>query len=905
MINNCKYILLFIIFSVNASAQQLPTDFFSEVVSTNWERPTGLTFDDNGQMYVWQKDGQVFIVDTNGVRQQQPLIDIREEIADWRDHGLLGFTLHPDFLSNGYYYLLYVVDNHYLMEYGTATYHPDSTYDYKPSIGRLTRYTADIATGFTTTIPNSRKVLMGETVGTSMVLIHESHGVGALVFGDDGSLLVSCGDGASYEGSDKGGDNDGSYATEAVASGIINQDENIGSFRSQYLGSHNGKILRIDPENGNGLPSNPFYDANNPRSARSRTYNLGFRNPFRFLKRPNTGSHYIGDGNPGTLYIGDVGSSSYEEINISTQGGLNFGWPFTEGKKVNNGFINGTVPVNELAPNPLYGNGCDEEYFKFTDLFASLTLGVAPTFRNPCDLSQTIPSTAFPMIETLPAVAWSNALWNAPARAFITVNNNPIEISDPNSPVSGFSFDGTSAIPGLFYEGNVFPEEYHGAMFCADFNGWIRVFRFDNQNVLQDIQAFYEPGGPLVHIAENPKDGCLYYINYDVGIFKICYGGTPKPVAIIDADTTYGGNELTVQFDASQSYAPFGFPISFEWDFGDGSAIDTSTSPLHTFLVNTNEVTSFTVNLTVTDSIGTSNTVSKIISLNNTPPRVEIISFQDGDLYPTTGSSILSLIAEVQDDEHGEEELFYEWQPNLHHNTHFHPESVSNEPKTAAVITPVGCDQEIYYYRVQLKVTDAGGLSTVVNQFLYPDCNDPFLEFLDFKLTSDAEAVFLDWETTNEDSILHYEVQRATDNFKFETIEIIEANNNLTYSYADENPNFGTNYYRIKARRMNNAYLYSRHKRVFYSDNPNEKKITVFPNPANDKINISVKQEAIVFQFQLFDALGQIVVNQRFNNVEAEAILEVSLIGLDDGVYFFKANGDDNNIVQGKVMVIN
>ena len=37
----------------------------------------------------------------------------------------------------------------------------------------------------------------------------------------------------------------------------------------------------IDAETGDGLLSNPFYDVNNPRSAQSRTYSLGFRNPFR------------------------------------------------------------------------------------------------------------------------------------------------------------------------------------------------------------------------------------------------------------------------------------------------------------------------------------------------------------------------------------------------------------------------------------------------------------------------------------------------------------------------------------------------------------------------------------------------------------------------------------------------
>ena len=116
--NTIFQILVFICFvSITDTLAQLPTDFYAEEVSTNWDRPVGLTFDDNGQMYVWEKSGKVYIVDTNGTKLPQPLIDISEEVGDWRDHGLLGFALDPAFLTNGYFYLLYAVDNYYLFNH--------------------------------------------------------------------------------------------------------------------------------------------------------------------------------------------------------------------------------------------------------------------------------------------------------------------------------------------------------------------------------------------------------------------------------------------------------------------------------------------------------------------------------------------------------------------------------------------------------------------------------------------------------------------------------------------------------------------------------------------------------------------------------------------------------------------
>ncbi len=53
----------------------------------------------------------------NGVRWPTPLIDLSEEVGDWRDYGLLGFALDPNFYVNGYIYLLYVVDYHHLLRH--------------------------------------------------------------------------------------------------------------------------------------------------------------------------------------------------------------------------------------------------------------------------------------------------------------------------------------------------------------------------------------------------------------------------------------------------------------------------------------------------------------------------------------------------------------------------------------------------------------------------------------------------------------------------------------------------------------------------------------------------------------------------------------------------------------------
>ena len=145
----------------------------------------GITFDENGTGYIWEKGGRVLLLDEAGNQLSEPLINISDEVGNWWDHGCLGFVLHPNFLENGYFYLFYVVDRHHLMHFGTPTYDANTNTYTDATIARITRYTADPSTNFTTTIEGSRKVLVGETKETGFPVLMPSHGVGSLVFGTD------------------------------------------------------------------------------------------------------------------------------------------------------------------------------------------------------------------------------------------------------------------------------------------------------------------------------------------------------------------------------------------------------------------------------------------------------------------------------------------------------------------------------------------------------------------------------------------------------------------------------------------------------------------------------------------------------------------------------------------------
>ncbi|MBP7273701.1 MAG: PQQ-dependent sugar dehydrogenase [Saprospiraceae bacterium] len=678
----CASIAMFI--STNLFAQ--PNGFNDVLVSDNFNQPTAFTWDTNGRMYVAEKSGKVWII-KNGIKQTIPLIDISDEVGDWRAFGLVGFALDPNFVTNGYFYLCYVVDRHHLLYAGTEQYNSEANLYYSATIGRVTRYTARSSDNFNSTDYTSRKVLIGATPQTGMPILHESHGVGSLLFGADGSLLVAMGDGASYDYTDQGSGFD-TYFSQAIADGILPLNHNIGAYRAQVLDSYSGKILRIDPNTGLGIPSNPFYQPNAPNSVQSKIWATGFRNPFRFCRKPGTGSSNPAAGNPGILYIGDVGWNTDEELDVCTQGGQNFGWPRYEG------------------------------------------MTFQTTYNN---------AAYIPQNHVLPKVDWRV---NTPRG---NINGQVTPLGNWN--FSGTPFEGNASVGGFWYNNNNFPAEYQNVYFHADFGGqWIKAFGFDFNHNPTFVREFKSNGGAIVYIGTHPTEGGVWYAKFPNEIRKIVYNNgsnNQQPVAKASANILYSPNDtLTVQFYGDQSFDQNGDLLTYFWNFGDGTT-STEKNPVHTFINPSSIPTNFEVTLVVRDPGMEANQDDITVSLRNTPPIIQSTSIDNFNTYPSLFGPMLNLSATVTDAEHPSGQLSYNWQTTFYHNNHGHPDPQFNLPQVATQLLSRICDNvNTYWYVIKLTVTDPLGLSTVKEKYIYPICdgNSQFITFdtIPAKLTTDA-----------------------------------------------------------------------------------------------------------------------------------------------------------------------
>lgn len=310
-----------------------PAGIAKSFVGGSWNEVMGTEPLPAGRTLVWERQGAVWILEPDGSRAATPALNLRDEVGGWRDYGMMSVVAHPQVAQNGFIYLMYVVDRHHLDLAGTPQYSPTTDTYFTATIGRITRYRLTPESGFTAIDPASRTVLLGESASTGIPIVHQSHGPGTLMFGRDGTLLVTTGDAASYNEVDTGGQVADGWVSDGLARGILRSKENIGAFRSQLIDCLNGKVLRLDPATGNGVASNPWFDAAAPRSAKSRVFALGLRNPFRAWIEPGTGSTDPALANPGRIVIGDVGWSTWEDVQVCDGPRQNFGWPLFEGSR--------------------------------------------------------------------------------------------------------------------------------------------------------------------------------------------------------------------------------------------------------------------------------------------------------------------------------------------------------------------------------------------------------------------------------------------------------------------------------------------------------------------------------------------------------------------------------------------
>jgi PKD repeat protein len=644
-------------------AATYPVGFSEQTVFSGLTNPTAVRFASDGRVFVAEKSGLIKVFDSLSDPQPDLFADLRTQVHNFWDRGLLGLALDPSFPDSPHVYVLYTHD---AAIGGTAPRWgaPGATSDGCPNPPGAT------ADGCVVSGRLSRLTAAGNSmVGTEQVLIEDwcqqypSHSIGSLEFGPDGALYVSGGDGASFNFVDYGQDGSplnpcgdppggvGALLTPPTAEG--------GSLRSQDLRTPadattlDGALLRVDPATGAALPDNPNAASGDPNARRIVAY--GMRNPFRFGLRPGTGE----------VWIGDVGWSTWEEIQrlqVPTAAVVNFGWPCYEGGGRQGGYDSADLSICE-------------------NLYAAGSGAVQTPFYA----------------------------WNHSARV----------VAGETCPTGSSSAAGIAFAP---MDGG-YPSEYRGALFFADYSRdciWAMLPGSDGVPDPARIRTFAAGAANPVNLQIGPG-GDLFYVDFDGGTVRRV-GFTPAnqpPTAVATATPTTGAAPLTVQFDGSQSSDPDpGDSLSYAWDLDGDGAYDDATAVAPTYTYASAGV--YTASLRVTDGHGASGTAAVTITVGNMPPTATIGSpapgttWRVGDLIQFAGGA-----TDAQDGPLPASAL--SWDLILHHcpsNCHTHPLQSFNGTSGGSFTAP---DHDYpSHLELRLTATDSGGLTDSASVRLDP-----------------------------------------------------------------------------------------------------------------------------------------------------------------------------------------
>lgn len=244
------------------------------------------------RLFVLEQRGKIRIVQTGatGTLVETPFLDItsRIDLTIW-EQGLLGLAFHPDYATNGLFYVHYNAKN--------VPGHADGDAIFAEFKVSADPNVAD---------PASERILLSAPTS------NKYHNGGSIFFGPEKMLYIAIGDGA-------GDTSNPSLFPDAVPGEWESRVD------AQDVAKLRGKILRINPLASGDQPytSPPGNLKDEVPEAAPEVWSYGVRNPYRTNMDPCTGD----------IYIGDVGDRAWESIDIEPggTGHFNYGWPIFEG----------------------------------------------------------------------------------------------------------------------------------------------------------------------------------------------------------------------------------------------------------------------------------------------------------------------------------------------------------------------------------------------------------------------------------------------------------------------------------------------------------------------------------------------------------------------------------------------
>ncbi len=178
------------------------------------------------------------------------------------------------------------------------------------------------------------------------------------------------------------------------------------------------------------------------------------------------------------------------------------------------------------------------------------------------------------------------------------------------------------------------------------------------------------------------------------------------------------------------------------------------------------------------------------------------------------------------------------------------------------------------------------------------------VELISFEVIKQATSDLVKWTTATEINSSHFNVQRSANGVDFLTLGKVNSKGNnstneLNYSFIDETPQVGHNYYRLEQVDIDGKKSYSKIIDIIWT---NSGPVSLYPNPTKDQLNIDYSANKVSqAEIRLMDMSGRVVKSIVSKSALGINHMEISLNELASGIYHIQLFSNSQLMYQGKV----
>jgi hypothetical protein len=181
-------------------------------------------------------------------------------------------------------------------------------------------------------------------------------------------------------------------------------------------------------------------------------------------------------------------------------------------------------------------------------------------------------------------------------------------------------------------------------------------------------------------------------------------------------------------------------------------------------------------------------------------------------------------------------------------------------------------------------------------------CNVLPISLINFNAQKQGSNALLKWSTTSLVTYNYFEIERSADGSNWSDIGRIDADtlnaSVLNYSYPDNSPLTGTNYYRIKGFDANGEVLYSVTEIVQFNSST-QWMVSLYPNPATSSTSIKLQTNQPIQMIRVFDINGKLMMLKNIAESETSSVYPLNINSYPTGMYILQVannTGGINNI---------